>query len=196
MKPRRARFAEEARLPWLAPLMEAYAVMDAGMAEAVALAARPDPATGLGRAPACAKGCDRCCRDHVIPVTPPEVLGLGWYAAEKLEGPVREAVARAMERPGAGGACPFLYQGACAVYPVRPLACREYVVLGAPCALGEDAAASRLADVVRPPRGALREALRLALQRAQAPDAHEAAGLSRPLLSLDWRPFLPAMRRF
>ncbi len=50
----RLRFPEdEEKRAWLAPLLEAYAVIDEG----VSLAVRED-----GRGLACRKGCGNCCR--------------------------------------------------------------------------------------------------------------------------------------
>ena len=44
--------------------------------------------------------------------------------------------------------CPFLVDGACAVYPMRPLACREYIVFNQPCRLGERPEQTRPLDVL------------------------------------------------
>lgn len=47
-------------------------------------------------------------------------------------------------------ACPFLCDRRCAIYPVRPLNCRQYHVLNRPCAPGEDIAKDRPRDICIP----------------------------------------------
>jgi Fe-S-cluster containining protein len=43
--------------------------------------------------------------------------------------------------------CPFLLDGKCSVYPLRPLACRIFYVFQIPCGIGEDPIISRPIDV-------------------------------------------------
>jgi len=54
--------------------------------------------------------------------------------------------------PGGGGSCRFMLGDSCAVYPVRPVACRRYLVLGQACAPGEDPTVTRPEQVLRPSR--------------------------------------------
>lgn len=94
---------------------------------------------------ACSPGCDYCCHNQVE-VTPPEALLIGNYLEkqfsprelgrllEKLEynlsvrsGKSKIEVARIrQELP-----CPFLRQGNCSIYAVRPLVCRAMHALDA-----------------------------------------------------------------
>jgi hypothetical protein len=182
----RLRFAEaEARLPWLGPLLEAYARVDASVREALEAAGRPA---------ACAPGCAACC-SHPVMATACEVAGLAWYAAEMTDPARRPELAAALGRGGA--ACPFLLdRGRCAAYALRPAACRRYVVLSRACAPGEDPTAGRPADVLAPDRSALREAHRLMLPYFGVLDPAEqdralAQGLllrrASPLQAMDWR---------
>jgi len=159
--PERLRFPEdEARLPWLTTLLQMHEVVDAGIEAAV----RSEERRRSERR-ACRRGCAVCCRTQTdIPVFPIELAGLSWYCAEKLAGPAREAVRERLARhiPGARE-CPFLVEGACAVHPLRPTACRLFTAFGRPCAEGEDPFHSRRADLLSPPPGLLDRAYRVML---------------------------------
>lgn len=88
---------------------------------------------------ACHKGCGTCCRIQVA-ATMPEVLMVARYVRAMAEGfrkigidlPARLAAAQATAPAASGtmalgGECPFLAEGICVIYPVRPLACRGHV---------------------------------------------------------------------
>ncbi len=120
------------------------------------------PRAAPGRGAACRKGCHGCCHQPV-PVTPPEILGLRLYARELMPPAVRSALASRAAAADSGFSCRFLLAGACGAYPVRPIACRRYIVLGRPCAEGEDASVTRPGDMLRPSRPALNQALALTL---------------------------------
>ena len=154
----RLRFpADEAKHPWLPVLLRMHALVDAGIATAVR---NEERRRGVGRA--CRSGCDVCCRTQGdIPVFQIELAGISWYCAEKLEGARRAAVRAGLERHVAGAReCPFLVERACAVHPVRPMACRLFTVFGRPCAEGEDPFHARRADMLAPPPGLLARAYR------------------------------------
>jgi uncharacterized protein len=159
MEPVRLRYPEdEHRLEWLARLLDAYAVIDAGVVEAL------DKAAGVGLSPACGKGCAACCAQP-IPVTPLEILGICWFVGEKLAVRTRQVVKRQLMaiNKNARTACPFLIGSVCAVHPLRPAVCRNYIVFGRACAPGEDVCATRPLDVMRPSSKAMREAFRVML---------------------------------
>lgn len=145
----------ERRHPWLARLFDLYALVDASVAEALAAS---------GRESGCRAGCHGCCH-QLIPVTPLEVAGLGWFMREEAALDVRAALRGKMG--GEGNAtvvsCRFLLGGSCAAYAVRPVACRRYMVLGKRCASGEDASRTRPGDVLSPSREALNAAYALTL---------------------------------
>jgi Fe-S-cluster containining protein len=113
---------------------------------AVALAAHVMAATSrlteglLARAPegavACRAGCDHCCYQSVG-VTPPEALAirdhlqktrsateLAAVAAHVGERHARTRGLTSNERFSPDYPCPFLREGRCSIYEVRPLACR------------------------------------------------------------------------
>ena len=127
--------ADEAKHPWLPVLLRMHALVDSGIETAVRAEERR---RGVRRA--CRRGCDVCCRTQSdIPVFQIELAGIAWYSAEKLAGPGRDEVRAALECHVAGASeCPFLVEHACAVHPVRPIACRLFTVFGRPCAEGED----------------------------------------------------------
>jgi len=94
----------------------------------------------LARAPAgavaCRAGCDHCCY-QIVGVTPPEALAIFDHLsrtasdAELDEIATRMAEARtrtrglsSAERFSPDHPCPFLREGRCSIYEVRPLACR------------------------------------------------------------------------
>ena len=186
----RLRYPDERRRPWLCGLLDAQAVLDAGVAAAVAREG------ALGRVPACGPGCAACCQRHLIPVTPLEIQGLCWYAERQLSGPLRREVAERLARPRHED-CPFLVRGACAAYPVRPLACRQFIVFGTACAPGEDVFSTRRHDVLDPVPEAKRSAAALLLPhcgfgaseaRDQALAEQYLRGVSQLLLGCDWSP--------
>ncbi len=132
--------------PWFEALLDAYAFLDAAMNAEVAAG---------DRSPACGEGCDACCRQP-IPATLAEIMGIQRYL---------KAYPYGGRGGGAGTAehCRFLADGRCSVYPVRPFACRRYIVFSKPCVPGEDATVSRPSDVLAPSRGILLHALRMTL---------------------------------
>ncbi len=142
---RRLSFTEEAEIPWLPMLLDAYFIADRGIAAGIQKRIRG------GEQLACARGCSTCCATHVtIPVYPLEVVGLYWYVMEKMLGPERQILKRQLTEFKKGMACPFLIQGACAIHPMRPLACRHFNVFNRRCKPGEDPYYTRRKDVLIP----------------------------------------------
>ena len=190
--PRRLSYPKaEARLPWLAGLLEMYAVTDHGVAEAI----RRQQAQG--RRLACGPGCAACCRCHLdIPVYPLELTGIYWYVLEELRDPVREALRTNLLAYERGAPCPFLVDESCAIHPLRPMACRNFNVFDRPCAEGEDAFHTRRGDVLDPPRESQRRALeRMLVEHGVKPKAErrrrvrsgEVHALAQVLQGIDWR---------
>ncbi len=146
---------EEARLPWLPVLLEAYSVIDAGVRHAA-----EDFEKRQNRRLACKKGCGHCCRTHAdIPFYPLELTGIYWFCMEKMGPEAREELKETLRgRHGIAGAsvqdgaCVFLQVGSCSVHPVRPAACRQFNVFGRPCGPGEDPFFTRRGDVLTPIR--------------------------------------------
>lgn len=145
--PVRLSFPEDIAVhPWLSMLIDAYYIVDKGIAEAVRLEERK------GRKLACRRGCYHCCKTHnTIPVYPLELVGLSWYVTEKLSGP-RELLKKQLRDYRENDPCPFLVNGVCSVHLVRPVSCRQFNVFNQPCAEGEDPFYTRREDVLTPIR--------------------------------------------
>lgn len=133
-QPKRLDFhLDESVHPWLPILLNAYYVVDKGIADAVKMELR------RGRKLACGKGCATCCKTHTtIPVYPLELVGISWYVTEKSGGPEREAIKIQLAQYKENSPCPFLMDGSCSVHPMRPVSCRQFMVFGKPCDEGED----------------------------------------------------------
>jgi len=179
------RFSEDvANLPWLASLVEAYAVLDAGVVQAVA---------ATSRQPACRAGCYACCCQS-IPASSLEVQGLRWFALTQLSPGVGRSVGLSLRNRNDPN-CPFLVDGSCAAYALRPMACREFVVFGRPCAMGESPEVARPQDVLPLAAAAQRQACALLLPhygvvedsaREQALQERLVLRDSRLLREIDW----------
>ncbi|MHB8881383.1 MAG: YkgJ family cysteine cluster protein [Thermodesulfovibrionales bacterium] len=147
LPPRSLSFPEdEARLPWLGILLDAYDVIDRGITLALQREKRKH-----NRRPACREGCGGCCRTHTdIPLYPLEMTGIYWYVIEKTDLVFRQTLANNLAGHTPSSPCPFLAEDACSIYPVRPVACRQFIVFGRPCGEGEDPYHTRRADVLTP----------------------------------------------
>ena len=145
-KMKRVAFPEdEKNYSWLSPLLEAYLIVDKGVAKAIGAERKK------GRELACSKGCSNCCSTHKdIPVYPLELKGIYWYVTEKITGPARERLKKQLNEFTLSAACPFLVNGACSIHPLRPMACRQFNVFGEPCGPGEDPYYTRRKDVMDP----------------------------------------------
>ncbi len=168
--------------PWLVPLLQGYAVLGASLAADL---------VKDGRTPVCAKGCDICC-SQPIPATPPEIAGMALYL--KRHGyPERK-------NPAIPYPCVFLEDGVCGIYPLRPIACRRYLVFGRPCVSGENLVDSRPGEVLWPSSHALLHVLRMSavyydplglLSRNAAPDMRFFQSRTLLLHEVDWLTFKP-----
>lgn len=143
----RLRFPEdEARMPWLPMLLDAFFAVDKGLDEAVRHEERR-----RGQKRACVKGCDVCCRFQTdLPVYPLEMAGVYWYAIEQLQGGMRETLKTQLSGYRQAARCPFLIDAVCAIHPVRPIGCRLFNLFGSPCIEGEDPFMTRRDDLLQP----------------------------------------------
>src|ERR1700690_827037 len=156
----RSTFTEdEAKIPWLVMLLDAYEIFDRG----IELALRRDKRK-LNRKPACREGCGGCCSTHTdIPLYPLEMTGTYWYVIEKADLSIRQALEKNLESHTPVGPCPFLIDQACAIYPLRPAACRQFIVFNRPCSEGEDPYYTRRHDVLTPMQDFVDEAFYIML---------------------------------
>jgi len=187
----RLTFAEdEARFPWLSLLLSMYHTTDQGVAQGIRKVVHQ------GRTLACARGCAACCRSHGdIPVYPLEVTGIAWFVTEQLDRELRDELRQQLARRKANPACPFLVDEACAIHPLRPMACRHFNVFDRACAEGEDAFHTRRGDVLTPVAFHKNKALAMMLRHHQVPTeaerkAHVANGsvhtLAQSLREVRW----------
>jgi hypothetical protein len=129
--------------PWLPTLIKAHALID----QAVNVS-RKNEYAATGRSLACKKGCDDCCH-HIIPVSAPEIAGVLWHLIEQTSVRLRARVQQNINSPS-GHACPFLINRTCCVYPMRFMACRQFVIFDNPCPGNEDVSITRSQDLLTP----------------------------------------------
>ena len=173
----RLRYANrrlERACPDSACMLDAFAVVEYGLRQSLAQ---------RGESPACGVGCDHCCRQP-IPATPLELFVLEAFARHVLSPEQRRAQQAAFAafhggREALAAPCPFLSAGRCVVYPVRPIACRQFVAFGRACLPGEDPTTTRSQDMLRPQYDFMHAALRRTLpwyrERCSLPERMTAA---------------------
>jgi len=137
---------DELRFKWLPMLLEAYAIIDSGIAIAIT-----DEEKKRNVKLSCKKGCDNCCRTHKdIPVYPLELVGIYWFSSEKITGSTRDILKRQLSSHSKGNPCPLLVNSSCSIHPLRPISCRQFNVFNKPCSEGEDPYYTRRDDVLTP----------------------------------------------
>lgn len=126
-------------------LLDAYEIIDKGVRVAIS---REEKRHNIELS--CKNGCANCCKTHKdIPVYPLELIGIYWYVIEKITTHIRQTLKKQLashKKP----ICPFLVDESCSIYPVRPVACRQFNVFGKQCEVGEDAYHTRRGDVLIP----------------------------------------------
>ena len=192
--------ADEKEHPWLKLLLEAYYIVDKGIAQAI------DAEQKKGRKLACAKGCSSCCKTHKdIPVYPLELAGISWYVTEEMKGAGRELLRQQLETYKKDDPCPFLMEGACSVHPVRPMACRQFNVFGKPCEEGEDTYHTRREDVMNPVKKHVDQAFFIMLpyygvekesERIKIVEAGAFHRMAKELYACNWKSLAEKMSSF
>jgi len=143
--------AAERKYKWLPTLLDTFAIADEGVSET------REHNQAQGTPIACAAGCSACCKNPTVPFTKPEMQGISWYASEVLDGEIRSRVTERLQNHASTTECPFLVDDRCSIYPVRPLICRQYMVRGQQCEVGENVNDDRPGDVVMPPRRSIQK---------------------------------------
>ena len=134
----RTQYPQERQYSWLPILLDAYAIDDyERKADVLRAATKKDLNV------ACHRGCANCCRVHAIPVMALEFMGISWYLLEICDQDLRKQIGPRLLNCARSAECPFLLSSVCAIYPVRPLACRDFFVLGEPCGADEDLLSTR-----------------------------------------------------
>ncbi len=199
--PARISFPEDEEAhPWLSLLFEGYHIFDEGVSKAIALERKK------GRKLACKKGCSACCSSHKdVPVYPLELVGMTWYAAEKVKGTLRKKLARQLENYKELECCPFLVNETCSIYLLRPAACRQFNVFDKVCKEGEDAFHTRQEDVMIPIQKYVDRAFNAMLpfygvkkrsQRRQVLKSGMIHSKARPMSSCNWSTLPDKMKEY
>jgi uncharacterized protein len=145
MKVKRKYYPDEKIYRWLTPLLDAYKIHDQGLKSDLKKEPNKEQI-------ACRKGCHSCCLQHAIPVNNFEVMGMAWFASQHISSLQRDKLISNIKHSRQSLACPFLVDESCSIYPVRPLACRGFHILGNICEIGEDPIESRPGDIWFPSR--------------------------------------------
>jgi hypothetical protein len=141
----------EQKHPWLPLLLDCYAVIDFSVAASISQSKK---------APACYKGCSVCCRQK-IPLSVIESLGIKFYVDNILHKHEYSQLIKNFNK--SDRLCIFTIDNCCSVYPMRPIACRRYIITSQCCSFNEDALISRPDDVLEPSRDYLYQAIELTL---------------------------------
>ncbi len=137
---------DESKFGWLPMLLDAYAIIDRGVAAAITREEKRQ-----NTKVACKKGCSSCCHTHKdIPMYPLELVGVYWFVIEKTVQPLRAVLKKQLLSFEKGGPCPFLTDDSCSIHPLRPVACRQFNVFRKPCEKDEDPFFTRRDDVLTP----------------------------------------------
>jgi hypothetical protein len=161
IKPFRLQMSQyERRHPWLPLLLDCYALIDLSVAEI---------SKQSGKKIACRKGCSVCCY-HVIPLSVIECLGIKFYIQNILKKDIRLLLLKKIHENKS--ICLFNMDGCCSVYPLRPIACRRYVVAGKCCEMDEDPTVTRPGDVLEPAREYLCHAVEMTLRFYESQNIH------------------------
>ena len=153
-KPVRKRFPEyEKKYDWLSMLLDAYNVNDIGVYKELKIERKQHK-----KNIACYKGCFKCCLKPDVPICEIEIAGVSWYSSELIsDSTIRIKLKEQLRDHKKSFQCPFLVEGVCSIYPMRPLACREYFVFGVPCSDDEQPELTRPHDVWSPSRNVARK---------------------------------------
>ena len=153
-KPTRIKFPEhEKKYVWLRMLLNAYHANNLGVYNELKIEVKKRK-----EKIACHNGCHECCLKYDVPVCQIELAGISWFVSETIVDRVlREKIKSQMTDHRSNLQCPFLVDGSCSIYPVRPIACREYFVFGTPCQKNEDAIRTRPESVWGPSRNVARK---------------------------------------
>jgi Fe-S-cluster containining protein len=144
------------KYPYFAFLREAFETTDSYIMKAL-----EQRRTEGKPMPVCKEGCYYCCLRNSVPLTELEFRGISWYVGEMLAEPERSAVREQLLHCGETTRCPFLVHEGCAIYPMRPLACRNFYILRRACAPDEDPWTNRRGDVLFVREGSQRAAAKI-----------------------------------
>lgn len=125
---------------WLSILLDIYHLVDSWVKVDIMQ-------KGIENTIQCRKGCGHCCKTLTIPINHLEYKGLCWYISEVLGKEEKDRIKSRFLTWKEDSECPFLIEEACSVYPLRPIACRQYFVLNYPCYQTENPWLKRIEDI-------------------------------------------------
>lgn len=200
--PTRLKFEEhERKYGWLTILLRAYYQNDLGTHNEMLTFFEKNK-----RKIACYKGCYNCCLNPVVPITEIELMGISWYVSEIITDPATlDNLKVQMHSHKDNLSCPLLVNGECSIYPLRPIACREFHIIGKPCTAGEDIATSRPEDIWAPSREVARKTAMELLPffgfstQKEMNDAYENGYIhqnTRDMHTIDWTEMIKRMSYF
>ena len=163
---------DEKEFPWLPMLLDAYAISDQAVQEKQERDYREH-----GFQAACSKGCITCCYQQFIPATSLELAGIVWFICHKMDPKAQKSIIDVLENFSGERTCPMLQNTTCAVYSVRPLACRQFVVYEQACQAREDVLGTRPEHVLKLDNSSIRQAFRsmLPFYEIHTPEEQEVA---------------------
>ncbi len=201
-KPSKLKYPNfEAKYPWLSILFKAYYRNDVGIYKELKIFTKESR-----RKIACKKGCFTCCLNPVVPITLIELMGISWYISEIIDDfAIREQLKGQMLQNKETPVCPFLINNECSIYPIRPIACREFFMTGLPCRPNEDPIVSRPNDIWFPSRNIARKTAMELLsfydfqtdtEKLRAYEAGYISQNSSDMHSIDWSQMISTMNLF
>jgi len=192
---------DERKYKWLPMLLDAYYINDIGTQKELKYEIKIRK-----QKMACKKGCHICCLKPDVPICELEINGISWYVSEKVENPeIRKMLNKQLSESNIHVECPFLVQKSCSIYPVRPLACREFYVFGKPCKFEEDPFIYRPNDIWSSSRKVARKSALKILPFYGITDTEEKikayemgfiASKSKPMHKCDWKILSESMKLF
>jgi len=136
---------------WLSLLLDCYSVIDFSVQNAIEQSEKTI---------ACYKGCTSCCY-HAIYLSTIEAIGIKFYFQSILDQQYRLFIIKNLNEHKS--ICIFNVENCCAVYKMRPITCRRYIVCSSSCKENEDPTITRPSDVLEPSRELLYHAIKITL---------------------------------
>ena len=191
---------DEARYSWLSTLLDAYHIVDVG----ISIELTEEEAKRKAKV-ACHQGCSNCCLRPTVPITSLELMGISWFATEKLKGNVRDTVKKQLLYHRQTTQCPFLVNSVCSIYLMRPIACRIFFIFGKPCQPGERVELTRPHDIWTHSRDVARQVAMTVLpfygitgkrKKLEAFEDGYIHDISTPMHELPWEKIYKQMEHF
>lgn len=145
---------------WLSLLLDSYAVVDFSVFTAI---------ENSNKKIVCSKGCSACCY-QVIPLSTIESIGIKFYIQNILHQEYRHYVLENFYNNKQ--ICIFNIDDSCAIYPLRPIACRRYLICSKRCNINEDPTITRPTDIITPSREYLYRAIEMTLPFYKSQNIH------------------------